>query len=141
MPAAASVSTLAAVLSSDSPVSARLDKWLWWVRLFKTRALAVAAIQHGSVRVNDHPVKPAREVRPGETVTLRQGVVTRTLRVLAVPGSRLGAKQVAAHCEDLTPPAEFEKARAQREQQSLARDKGSGRPTKRDRRRLDQLWE
>jgi len=74
-------------------------------------------------------------------VTVRQGIITRTLQVVAVPRSRVGAKLVADYCLELTPPAEFEKARAHRVQQMLARDKGSGRPTKRDRRLLDRLFE
>lgn len=120
---------------------ARVDKWLWCVRLFKTRSLATAAVRAGSVLVNDEPVKPAREVGAGEIVTVRQGLITRTLRVVAAPAARVAAKQVPAFCADLTPAAEFEKVRAQRVQQFLAREKGAGRPTKRDRRLLDQLFD
>lgn len=89
--------------------------------------------------VNDLPAKPAREVRPGETVKVRQGLVNRTLRVVAVPPSRVGARLVRQYCSDLTPKEEFEKARQQPLQQLLEREKGSGRPTKRDRRLIDQL--
>lgn len=120
---------------------ARIDKWLWCVRLFKTRSLATAAVRAGSVLVDDQPVKPAREINVGETVTVRQGLITRTLRMVAAPASRVAAKQVPAFCADLTPAAEFEKVRTQRVQQFLAREKGAGRPTKRDRRRLDQLFD
>lgn len=118
----------------------RLDKWLWAVRVFKTRSLATDACRAGSVEVNAHPAKPAREVRPGEQVIVRQGLVTRTLRVVAMPVSRVGAKLVPEYCTDLTPPEEFEKARTQPVQQLLAREKGSGRPTKRDRRLLDRIF-
>lgn len=118
----------------------RVDKWLWCVRVFKTRALATAACRAGSVLVNDLPAKAAREVQSGEIVTVRQGVMTRTLRVLTLPVARLGAKLVPEHCEDLTPPTEFEKAREQRVQHLLARERGGGRPTKRDRRRMDRLF-
>ncbi len=111
------------------------------MRLCQTRVLAAAACRSGLVEVNALPAKPAREVRAGEIVTIRQGLITRTVRVLAVPAARLGAKLVPAHCEDLTPASEYEKIRAQRVQQVLAREKGSGRPTKRDRRLLDRLWE
>lgn len=120
-------------------MTARLDKWLWAVRLFKTRGLAAAAIRGGAVAVNDHPAKPAREVRAGETVTVRQGLVTRTLRVIGAPVGRVGAKWVPEYCTDLTPPEEFEKRQASRVQHILARPKGSGRPTKRERRELDRL--
>lgn len=118
----------------------RLDKWLWAVRLFKSRALATSAIQAGSVEINDLPAKPAREIHPGELVTVRQGLIRRTLRVIGAPKSRVGAKLVPEYCTDLTPPEEFEKIRTQRVQQVLARDKGSGRPTKRDRREIDRLF-
>ncbi len=121
--------------------AARLDKWLWAVRLFKSRALATDACRAGSVRIRDEPAKPARTVHAGEIITVRQGLVTRTLRVVGVPRSRVGTKLVAEFCADLTPPEEFAKARAARVQQFLAREKGSGRPTKRDRRRLDRLFE
>jgi len=91
------------------------------------------------VEVNEHSAKPARDVHLGETITVRQGLVLRTVRVIGVPRSRVGAKLVPEYCTDLTPPEELAKARAHRVQQFLAREKGSGRPTKRDRRLLDQL--
>jgi ribosome-associated heat shock protein Hsp15 len=129
----------------DAPLPAvnalRLDKWLWTVRVFRTRSLASAACRAGSVTINDQTAKPARDVRAGELITVRQGLVLRTLRVVAVPRSRVGPKLVGEYYSDLTPPAEWEKARAQRVQQLLAREKGSGRPTKRDRRLLDRLLE
>lgn len=120
--------------------SERLDKWLWAVRLFRTRSLATDACRAGSVEVNGHPAKPSRDVRSGESITVRQGLVLRTLVVRAIPRSRVGASLVPEFCEDLTPAAEFEKVRVQRIQQLLAREKGSGRPTKRDRRAIDQLF-
>jgi ribosome-associated heat shock protein Hsp15 len=84
--------------------------------------------------------KPAREVHVGEIVTVRQGIVTRTLRVMGFPKSRVGAKLVPDFCAELTPPEEFEKQREQRLQHVLAREKGSGRPTKRDRRDIERLF-
>jgi ribosome-associated heat shock protein Hsp15 len=125
---------------TSSDAATRLDKWLWCVRLYKTRSLATNACRAGSVVVNNQTAKPARDVRVGETVVVQQGLVTRTLRVLDVPRSRLGPKLVPGFCTDLTPPAEFEKAREQRVQHILARERGSGRPTKRDRRALDRLF-
>ncbi len=118
----------------------RVDKWLWAVRLFKTRSLATDACRAGSVTINERPAKPSREVQPGDIVVVRQGLIRRTLKVLAVPPGRLGAQRVPAACEDRTPPEEFERARTQRVQQFLAREKGSGRPTKRDRRLIDRLF-
>ncbi|MDF9834409.1 ribosome-associated heat shock protein Hsp15 [Ereboglobus sp. PH5-5] len=118
----------------------RIDKWLWAVRLFKTRALATDACKAGSVEIGGHAVKPSRDVRAGETIHVKQGLILRTLRVVDIPRSRVGAKLVATYCEDLTPPSEFEKVKEQRVQQTLARAKGSGRPTKRDRRALDRFF-
>lgn len=122
------------------PLSAgRLDKWLWAVRIFKTRSLASDACRAGSVTVNEQAAKPARDVRPGETITVKQGLVLRTLKVLDVPRSRVGPKLVANFCSDLTPPEEREKARENPLRHMLEREKGSGRPTKRERRLLDRL--
>lgn len=119
---------------------ARLDKWLWAVRLFKTRALATDACRAGSVAIAGQTAKPAREVRAGEIVTVRQSLITRTLRVVGAPRARVGAKLVPEFCADLTPASEFEKLREQRMQHFLAREKGSGRPTKRDRRELERFF-
>jgi ribosome-associated heat shock protein Hsp15 len=137
-PAAVFVSTGLNAPLAD-PAAGRLDKWLWAVRIFRARSLATDACRSGSVEVNAQPAKPARTVRPGETVTVRQGLVLRTLQVIAVPRARVGAKLVAQFCTDLTPPDERAKAAARPVQQLLARDKGSGRPTKRDRRLLDRM--
>lgn len=120
---------------------ARIDKWLWAVRVFKTRPAATEACRAGSVEIANLAVKPSREVRPGETIRVQQGVVTRTLRVVGSPRARVGAKLVPVYCEELTPPAEFEKAREQRIQHVLAREKGAGRPTKRDRREIERFFE
>ena len=111
------------------------------MRVFKSRSLASDACRAGSVAVNEHPAKPARDVHPGETVTVKQGLVLRTLRVVDVPRSRVGPKLVANYCTDLTPKEELEKARANRIQHLLEREKGSGRPTKRDRRLMDRFFE
>jgi ribosome-associated heat shock protein Hsp15 len=127
-------------VSADDRASERLDKWLWCVRLFKTRGLATDACRAGSVEVGGVVAKPARDVHAGDVVRVKQGLMTRTLVVRGVPTARMGAKRVAEFCEDLTPPEEFEKIRAQRVQQVLAREKGAGRPTKRDRRELDRFF-
>jgi ribosome-associated heat shock protein Hsp15 len=119
----------------------RLDQWLWAVRLFKTRNLAAEAIKGGHVKVNGAATKPAHEMKPGELVTARSGIMTRTLRVLDAPPSRVGAKLVAQFAEDLTPPEEWEKQRVFNLRSIGARPKGTGRPTKRERRLLDELAE
>lgn len=115
----------------------RLDQWLWAVRLFKSRSLAAEAIKGGHVKVNGAAAKASHETRPGELVIARIGMITRTLRVLdATPRSRVGARLVAQFAADLTPPEEFEKRRP-----PGSRPKGAGRPTKRERRMLDECAE
>lgn len=111
------------------------------MRVFKTRALATDACRAGSVAVNHLVAKPAREVQAGEMVTVKQGLFTRTLRVVAVPQSRVGAKLRWEFCVDLTPPEEYARLRERSVQQVLAREKGSGRPTKKERRVLDNFLE
>ena len=115
----------------------RLDLWLWSVRAFKTRSLAVAAIRAGRVSVQDLPAKPARSLKPGETVVVRYDFLQRILRVRGFPPSRVGAPAVPQHAEDLTPPEAVEAARQRARDQAAQRPVGGGRPTKRDRRRID----
>jgi ribosome-associated heat shock protein Hsp15 len=119
--------------------AARLDKWLWSVRVFKTRSQASAACRGGSVTVNGTVAKPSRDLRGGEIVLAKVGLIQRTFRVLGVPPSRVGAKLVPDFCEDQTPPAELEKAREKPVQHFLARARGQGRPTKRERREIDRF--
>ena len=119
----------------------RLDQWLWAVRVFKTRALAVAGIKAGHANVNGENTKPAHEARAGEIVTVRIGVMTRTLRVIGAPPSRVAGKLVAQFAEELTPPEEYEKQRAAAFGVPGARARGAGRPTKRERRELDEWAE
>lgn len=117
----------------------RIDKWLWAVRLYKTRTLAAAACRSGQVRVDGQPVKASRELRVGNTLTARLGPVTRTVRVRAVLENRVGAAHVVEYLEDLTPPEELEKARAPGLHTPAWRPAGAGRPTKRERRVMDAL--
>lgn len=115
----------------------RLDKWLWAVRLFKTRSLASSACRDGQVLVGNQRVKPARSVRVGEIVAAKVGGVQRTVRVLDFPRSRVNAKVVPDFMEDLTPAAEYEKGREAARLVQFTWPKGTGRPTKKNRR----LWE
>ena len=118
----------------------RLDQWLWAVRVFKSRSLAVEAIKAGHVKVNAEGTKPAHEARPGEIVTARIATFTRTLRVIGAPASRVAAKLVPEFAEELTPPEEFAKQRELRTFSAPGfRPKGAGRPTKRERRLLDEF--
>lgn len=118
----------------------RLDKWLWSVRVFKTRAEATAQCRNGRVQVNGLDAKPGRDVHIGEVVTARVGIVTRTLKVVGVPRSRVAAKQLPEFLADLTPPAEYDRAKQANLEHLLARERGRGRPTKKDRRELSQLF-
>ena len=118
----------------------RLDKWLWSVRAFKTRPLATAACRAGKVLVGELEAKAGRDVHVGETVTVHLGVVTRTLKVVALPRSRVGAKQLPEFMTDLTPPAEYERAKQAGIEHLLARQRGMGRPTKKDRRDMSELF-
>ncbi len=123
----------------------RLDLWLWAVRAYKTRPLAVAAIHNGRVHILGLPTKPSHTVRPGEIITLRLDtdvtLWTRTLRVIDTPKSRVGAKLVPQFAEDLTAPEELEKSRLRPGAISGFRPRGTGRPTKRERRALDDIIE
>ena len=121
-------------------VKARIDRWLWAVRLFRTRALATEACRGGKIRVREDKVKPSYSIKAGETVTIQWGPITKTIRVLGVIEKRVGAKLVADCLEDLTPPEEYELLRMTTAQKALRRDRGTGRPTKRDRREIERLF-
>jgi ribosome-associated heat shock protein Hsp15 len=118
----------------------RLDKWLWSVRVFKTRPEATAACRAGKVLIGELEAKPGRDIHVGETVTVRVGVVTRTLKVVGLPRSRVGAKQLPEFLQDLTPAAEYERAKQAGLEHMLARERGRGRPTKKDRRDMSHLF-
>ncbi len=123
----------------------RLDSWLWAVRAFKTRPLAVAAIKGGKVKVEDLAVKPACTLREGQTIKVQiqtsETPWVRTLRVVAFPSSRVGAKLVPQYAEDLTSAEELEKSKMRGPQIQGFRPRGSGRPTKVERRAIEELLE
>jgi ribosome-associated heat shock protein Hsp15 len=115
----------------------RIDKWLWAARVFKTRGQATEACRAGHVRLEGAAVKPGRPVRAGETYVVHTAALTRTVRVVAPGERRVSAKLVPTLLEDLTPPEEFERVRRSAAEQVLSRPKGTGRPTKRERRQID----
>lgn len=117
----------------------RLDKWLWAVRLYKSRSLATAACTAGHVKIGGASVKPAREVRVNEIVSVRTGDFQRTVRVVGLLDQRVGAKVVPQYLEDLTPPEEFARARTGRAAPLVQFPKGWGRPTKKQRRQIEGL--
>lgn len=127
-------------MTPPEPAAVRMDKWLWAVRLYKTRSLAAAACTNGRVLIDESPVKPARSVRVGDTLSAVTGEVKRTVRVLKVVERRISASQVPEHFTDLTPAAEFEQARDRRRLSGfIPRPPGAGRPTKKERRALESL--
>lgn len=132
-------STVRAQDSAAGPDDARLDKWLWTVRAYKTRALAAEACRLGRVTIDGREAKPAATVRPGQVVEARQGGVLRRLVVLGIPCGRQGPAKAREYVRDETPLEALEAARQQRVQQLL--DGGKGRPTKRDRRAREALWD
>lgn len=118
----------------------RIDKYLWSIRVYKTRIEAADACKGGKIRLNGNDVKPARTVRPGDVVTARKGAVTYTYKVLELIDKRQGAALVPRYAENLTPEEEIAKLRAPVETFFLKRDRGAGRPTKKDRRQMEALW-
>ena len=121
--------------------SVRMDKWLWSVRLYKTRSLAAEACAAGKVRIGEQNVKPARSVQIGDIITASTGEMTRTVRVLELLEKRVGAKLVDRYLEDLTPASEYAKLRERRLEPIMFRPKGSGRPTKKDGRSIQRFFE
>ena len=115
----------------------RIDKYLWSIRCFKTRNQASTAVKKGSVRINGLIAKPAKEVFPGDQITYRLNQITRSLEVIDLPSSRVGAKLVALYRTDLTPKELEEQMGMIRGVKDGHRDRGTGRPTKKQRRDLD----
>jgi ribosome-associated heat shock protein Hsp15 len=122
--------------------SVRLDKWLWAVRIYKTRGDASEACRGSAVRLNGSIAKPSAKVRIGDSIVARTKALTRTLRVLGLTEKRAGAPLVSEFLEDQTPESEYEKAREKRNNARLYSNKsrdGKGRPTKKDRRDIEKL--
>lgn len=119
--------------------SVRIDKWLWAVRLFKTRSQATDACRGGKVKMDAHNVKPSREVTVGDEIEVQLGAIKKRVKVLQAVKNRVAAKLVPDLAEDLTPPEELEKLEMLRQLNYERRAHGIGRPTKRDRREIDRL--
>ena len=124
--------------NSEAP---RIDKWLWAVRIFKTRTLAADACKAGKIKIGGTAVKPSREIKLLDEITVSQGQLIRTLRVKSLIHNRVSAKLVTDHIEDMTPPEEYEKLKLIQEINGERRDRGIGRPTKKQRRLIDILKE
>ena len=119
----------------------RIDKYLWAIRAYKTRSEATDACKGGKVRLNGSDVKPSKMVVPGDVLTVRKGAVTYTYRAIQLIDKRQGPKLVSKFAENQTPQEELDKLKAPVETFFLKRDRGTGRPTKKDRRQMDELWD
>ena len=118
----------------------RIDNYIWSIRVYKTRSEATDACKGGKIRVNGADIKPSKSVKTGDVIVARKGVVTYTYKVLGLIDKRQGPKLVSLYAENLTPQEELDKLRAPIETFFLKRDRGAGRPTKKDRRQMDSLW-
>ena len=119
----------------------RLDKWLWAVRVFKTRSDAADACRTNRVLVNDSYAKPSREVKVGDVISVKKMPVVYQYRVVDLVSSRQPAKNVPLYAADITPQSELDKLNVPRETIFIVRDRGTGRPTKKERRELDSLMD
>ncbi len=118
----------------------RIDKWLFAVRLYKTRSQASEECRKGKVSINGVPVKPSRELKEGETIQLRRPPITRSYKVLALTENRMAAKMVPEFMVETTPASELEIMEMQKNMNFFNRERGTGRPTKKERRDLDDFF-
>ncbi len=119
----------------------RIDKVLWAIRVFKTRTEATDACKGGKVKIGGVNAKPSRMLKAGEVVEIRKGAVQYSYRIKRLTDHRLGAKLVPEYAENLTPQSELEKLKAPVETFFLRRDRGAGRPTKKERRTMEEAWD
>ena len=117
----------------------RIDKWLWAVRIYKTRSLATEACKNGRVRIGGQVIKASREVRINDEIDIHLGIYHKTVKVLSLLHNRVSAALVPGFLEDLTPETEYAKLKIQQEMKPEFRPRGVGRPTKRHRRLIDRL--
>lgn len=119
----------------------RIDKYLWAVRVYKTRSQASEACRKGKVLMDEIPVKPSRIVKVGDIIVVRKLPVLYTYQVVGLLEKRVSAKDVKAYCEDFTPQSELDKLKKDHITIVFRRERGTGRPTKRERRLMDKLRE
>ena len=117
----------------------RIDKWLWAVRIFKTRTMASEACAGGKIKIDGTAVKGSRNIKKNDIVQVRKGVVKYLYKVRQIAEKRMGAKLVPEFLEDITPEEELTKLESAKKQHLQTREKGQGRPTKRERRMMDKL--
>lgn len=119
----------------------RIDKWLWAVRIYKTRSKATEACKKGRILMDELPVKPSREIVPGDIIHVKKAPVTRLYKVLALAEKRMSAKLTDDYVEDITPAEELELLETQKKMKWFNRKPGTGRPTKKERRKLDDFFD
>ena len=119
----------------------RIDKYLWCIRFYKTRSIATEACKKGHIKINGDSVKPSKTVFSGEKLTVRKDQINYQIQVLDLPTSRLGAKLVDLFRKDITPAEEFEKLELLKYSKDFYRKRGTGRPTKKDRRDIEDYQE
>lgn len=120
--------------------SVRIDKWLWAVRVFKTRSMATDACRSGKVTIDDQEVKPSREVKIEDKIkVVINPHFTRSLKVIQLLSNRVGAKLVATYADDITSAEEYDRFKKYNELNWERRDRGVGRPTKKERRDIERL--
>lgn len=117
----------------------RVDKWLWAVRVFKTRTIASDACKKGRVMIDRVAVKPSRNVRVGEVIEVRKPPITFSFKVLELADKRMGAKMVPQYMENVTPPDQYELLELNKISGFVDRQRGTGRPTKKERRDMEQF--
>lgn len=121
----------------------RIDKWLWCVRLFKTRSISTKAVNGGKVKLNGKTCKASKELKTGDCIHVNKGLLELEIEVTAFPKQRLPAKEVEEYLINNTPQSEYDKLATIKLAKAPYRDKGSGRPTKKDRRDIDKwgFWD
>ena len=117
----------------------RIDKWLWAVRIYKTRSIAAGACAGGKVKIDGNTVKASRMMRKGDIIQVRKRVIKYEYKVLKIAEKRMGAKLVPDFLEDITPEEELDKLASAHKQPLQTREKGQGRPTKKERRVMDKV--
>ena len=115
----------------------RIDKYLWCIRVYKTRTIATTACKKGQVKIENNNIKPSKEVFGGELILVRKNQINYQIKVLDLPERRVGAKLVDIYRKDITPKEEFEKNELLKYSKDYYRKKGTGRPTKKDRRDIE----
>lgn len=119
----------------------RVDKFLWSIRFYKTRSIATEKIKKDRVSIGGQVVKASREIKEGDVITIRKNQINYTIKVLQIPKSRIGAKLVPFHIVDMTEKEQYELLKMRMLSQDYYRQKGEGRPTKKDRRDMDDFME